>query len=253
MPNPFSGKSYPVSLKAEDAAAIVFWSKNYKPFISTLEKIESIYQNRFLFHFTINGFQNPAKELFEPNIPDYQDAVKWAGYLSERYGKDTVLWRFDPIIFSSLTPPDERLATFENLASSLTRYVSRCIISFIDLYRKVHHRFTQISRENGIQFHKPALSELVDFSKELQKIATCYNIEILTCCENNIAETAGIRKGHCIDSELLHRLYPSIQFSSEIKPTRKGCGCYASRDIGSYNSCRHRCLYCYATNYKMIL
>jgi len=30
------------------------------------------------------------------------------------------------------------------------------------------------------------------------------------------------------------------------QPSRDGCGCVASVDIGAYDSCSHGCLYCYA-------
>ena len=65
VPNPFSNRTYRVSLEPEKVSAIVFWSKHYNPFIPILKKIETIYKRRFLFHLTINGFQNRAKQLFE--------------------------------------------------------------------------------------------------------------------------------------------------------------------------------------------
>jgi DNA repair photolyase len=33
---------------------------------------------------------------------------------------------------------------------------------------------------------------------------------------------------------------------SEIKPTRKQCGCTIGRDLGMYDTCPYGCVYCYA-------
>ncbi len=246
VPNPFSKNTYRVSLKPEDVSAIVFWSKDYCPFLPILEKVEAIYQNCFLFHFTITGYQERAKLLFEPNAPDFPDAIQTAKYLSDRYGTETVLWRFDPVIFSGISSYEERLNTFRQLAEELEGIVSRCYISFVDLYGKVQRRFDRLSKVHSVNFIKPAIGEQIEFAGELAVIANDYGIEIYTCCEDDVARAPGVSKGHCIDAELLQRLYPDRQFTDEIKPTRKECGCFASKDIGSYNTCRHHCIYCYA-------
>lgn len=247
VPNPFSKKTYRVSLHPDEVGAFVFWSKNFAPFLPTLAKINTLYENRFLFHFTINGLQGRAKELIEPRIPDWQTAVQTAAMLSSTYGPATVLWRFDPIIFSSITPKEERLAAFTALADKLDGVVSRCYISFVDLYGKVRRRFVRMTAENQIIFQTPRFEEQVDFARRLKQIAARHAISLFTCCENDIADTAGITRGHCVDANLLQQLYPEIDFTTAIGPTRRECGCYFSRDIGTYNRCRHRCLYCYAT------
>ncbi len=248
VPNPFSNKTYRISLKPDDISAIVFWSKDYKAFIPTLNKIGSLYEHRFLFHFTINGFHDRAKQLFEPNTPDVQATIQTAVFLSQNYGKETVQWRFDPIILSSITPAEERIAAFATLAAKLEGVVTRCHVSFVDLYGKVQRRFNKLERSDDIRFYQPQFFEQVDIARQINAIAENHGIRVFTCCENSLAEAASIIKGHCIDTELLQQLYPEIQFTGQLKPTRKECGCYASHDIGTYNTCQHHCLYCYANN-----
>lgn len=184
--------------------------------------------------------------MFEPNVPDWSQTVVDAKALTERYGVGKVLWRFDPIIFSNLTPPGERLDTFAHLAELLHGVVTRCYISFIDMYGKVKKRLNNLSESDRILFSQPSIEEQAAFLQSMNSIATQSGIKLFTCCEDIPGSIAGIAKGHCIDANLLKSYYPKEIFTEEIYPTRKECGCYLSIDIGAYNTCRHHCLYCYA-------
>ncbi|MCD6204341.1 MAG: DUF1848 domain-containing protein [Candidatus Marinimicrobia bacterium] len=246
VPNPFSKRTFRVSLAPDEVSAIVFWSKDYSSFVPILDIIDPIYQKRFLFHFTINGYRDRAKLLFEPNIPDQRQAIETAVMLSERYGKHAVLWRFDPIILSSASTMEKRIAAFSELARQLEGKTVRCFISFVDLYGKVRQRFEKTAAGQRIEFIKPSLKERIDIACELRQIAGKHGITVSACCEDDIIEGAGIQKAHCIDSTLLSQLYPDVEFPRKISPTRTGCGCYESRDIGTYNTCENHCLYCYA-------
>lgn len=227
-------------------AAIVFWSKNYHPFLNVLDAIKDIYQRRFLFHFTINGFTGSAKVLLEPHVPSEEVALGTAAYLAENYGAEAVLWRFDPILFSNLTPPEERLAAFKRLAHRLHNKVKRCYISILDMYAKVRRRLQQPLIQQQLEIQEVDADQLLSFVAELHQIAGGYDIQLFTCCENWLADKAGLTRGHCIDSQLLQRLYPEVEFTQRLHPTRPECGCFDSIDIGTYNTCQHRCHYCYA-------
>ena len=153
------------------------------------------------------------------------------------------MWRFDPIVFSNYTDFQERLARFDEMAEKLRPYVSRCYFSFVDIYRKVERRLSGVKT---LELYQPEIAELVNFSQELKQLADKYELPLLTCCEEDIGAKAGIKKGHCIDAPYLAGLYPGIKFTDKIKPTRPGCGCYDSKDIGTYDSCKYDCIYCYA-------
>lgn len=244
--NPFSNKYYKVSLKPQEVGAIVFWSKDYRPFLTILDEIDSVYNKHFLFHFTITGYSDSMRKILEPNVPPHSISLVTAELLAKKYGAEKLLWRFDPIIFSSSTPPDERLKTFSKLAKSLKNITKRCYISFVDLYPKVERRLSQIVSSKGIELIKPTINEQVELAKNLRDIASGYGIQLFTCCEDTVSKLAIIPKGHCIDAELLQKLFPETKFTRTIHPTRKECGCYESKDIGTYNTCKHRCAYCYA-------
>ena len=244
VPNPFNSKKYRVSLKPEDVSAIVFWSRNYEPFLQVLDKIRDKYGDRFLFHFTINGYQGRSKGLLEPDAPDLVRSIDCVKILAERFNSKKIFWRFDPVIFSNLNSHQERLQTFEKIAIEINKYVARCYFSFIDIYRKVKRRLRSI--EHTLVLKNPARNELIDFARGMDRIAEKHDLPLFGCCEDFVLSETKIKKAHCIDAKYLSELYPETDFTGQIKPTREGCGCYTSRDIGEYNNCKYDCLYCYA-------
>ncbi len=244
--NPFSQRIQAVSLRPEEVSAIVFWSKNFAPFLPVLEQIAPLYQSRFLFHFTINGYSGAAKTLLEPNIPEHGHVLGTARYLSREFGADKVLWRFDPIVFSNLTPAEERLDAFHKLTEQLAGLTNRCYVSFVDIYGKVRRQFHKLEVRGQIRFDQPEREQQIDFLENLKSLAIAAGIRLFTCCEDEIGQAAGISKGHCIDTELLRQLFPEEEFPQKIHPTRKQCGCHLSSDIGAYHICKHTCAYCYA-------
>ena len=86
------------------------------------------------------------------------------------------------------------------------------------------------------------------------EIAGSYGITLYTCCDAALAlnrsgsglAVGGVRLAQCVDGELLYELFPDRPKQTKIVPTRKGCNCVQSRDIGAYDTCPHGCIYCYA-------
>jgi hypothetical protein len=75
-------------------------------------------------------------------------------------------------------------------------------------------------------------------------IAATAGLEIQSCAE--AALPADVSPGKCIDEGLLNELF-GLNLSYRKDPAhRKLCLCQKSVDIGSYGTCRHGCLYCYA-------
>lgn len=54
-----------------------------------------------------------------------------------------------------------------------------------------------------------------------------------------------MEEARCVDAERLSKVSGGA-IQAEKKGNRKECGCFASRDIGEYDTCPHGCVYCYA-------
>ena len=238
--NPFGGKEITTSLAPEDVSAIVFWSKDYTPLLPYLP---GLYERgyRFLVHFTITGLPS----VFEPNVPPVDVTIRVAQSLAEQFGSESVLWRYDPILISNVTPPDYHRQRFAELAGRLAEHTARCYFSFPTFYSKVTRRFAKLEQETGIGCIDPTVEEKIALADNLADIAESFRIRMLTCCGDYLLSDR-IAKAHCIDAELLNRLYPDRMIALKHKGTRGECGCFESTDIGAYGTCGHGCVYCYA-------
>jgi len=215
----------------------VFWSKNPSRIIKRLEDLKKY---DYYFQFTITGY---GKKL-EPNVINLNKAIETFKYLSDKIGRKKVIWRYDPIIFTDEFNLVHHINTFNNIARELSGSTKRCVISFVDLYKKA------VGNMSSINLSKNANSEIIEISKTLSNISSNYDIELTSCAEEIDLKKYGIAHGKCIDDKLIYEIFGTHLNIKKDKNQREQCGCIASIDIGAYNTCPHGCLYCYA-NYNM--
>lgn len=238
--NPLSRAVYQVSLRPEDVGAIVFWSKNYLPLLPYLDELDKA-DYRMVFHFTITGLP----DVFEPQVPNTAELVKCACILSERYGSESVLWRYDPVLISSITSEQYHLDRFRHMCSELEGAVKSSYFSFAVFYGKVLRNSQILKNQTGIECMDLPVDDRITLANTLADIAAQHGIEMLSCCGDYLLGDK-IKKAHCVDADLLQRLFGDKVGDLATHPTRKECGCYESKDIGTYGTCPHGCVYCYA-------
>lgn len=277
--NPFNAAKYSVLLRPDDVFFIVFWSKNYEPFLSSLEELDRM-GYKFYFQFTITG--NP--EIFEPGVPGWKKTVETAKRLADRFSPEHVLWRFDPIVLSSVTPAAEVLDRFDQLSEAMEGSTVRCYISIVQYYRKILKAARKLNADEGLEFlvSEEELEKIVSImpdaagafrasigvnekkqlAQEIAAIAMSRGIGTYSCC-CDFLEQGGktpVYRASCIDGELIEKLVCEKLIIKQ-GPTRENCECVESRDIGAYDTCPHGCVYCYAnsnremaeSNYKKIM
>jgi len=198
--NPFGGKRYIVSLKPEDVACIVFWSKDFTPFIEPLETLGRL-GYKFYFNYTITAL--PA--VFETHV-DKDAAFKTLLYLSDRYSPAHINWRFDPIVFSDLTDEGFYLDAFARLAGQLAGRVERCYFSFVTQYSKVKRNFQQMQERAGVHVSDRPADQKIALAEGLAAIAELHGIRMYSCCGEYLVSPA-IQKAHCIDGAFVEQLF----------------------------------------------
>ena len=101
----------------------------------------------------------------------------------------------------------------------------------------------------GLSSYELNDNELREFAKELSKMAADNNIKIGSCAEKINLDDCGIVHNCCIDRELIEKIIGCKINVSKDKNQRIECGCVESVEIGTYNTCKNGCAYCYA-NYS---
>lgn len=236
--NPYSGRVYHISLKSQDLHSIVFWSKDFSPLVKRLPEVERVTKNLF-FHFTITGV---PKDL-EQNTPAPEAAIEDFLYLAGRYSPGNLVWRFDPIVLTDKIPFDHYMEEFARYAGMLKGAARECYISFAEPYKKVVKNF----KKTGHNLIEVPIDVKKEYAERLASVAGGYGIKVSACC-NDFLLSDKVGKASCINGEKLSRLFGDFEVDTEPNPTRKGCTCTKSIDIGSYDSCPHGCAYCYANN-----
>jgi hypothetical protein len=246
--NPFNpSQVLEVSLRPEDVDVIVFWSKDPEPMIGHLRELERM-GFRYYFHFTLNGY--PA--FLEPGVPPIEQVVATFRRLSDAVSPDRVIWRYDPIVLTSVTDVSYHKRRFAELARALDGWTKRVVISLLDDYPSSRARLEHLV-DHGIRVERPRSAGdpvTADLLATIAQLAAGSGMEISACAEAWDLEALGIRRGKCIDDEYIARVF-GVRVPSRKDPGQRAeCRCVVSRDIGVYGTCRHGCLYCYASGHK---
>ena len=232
--NPFQTSQVTcVELDPQKVDCIVFWTKDPGPMMKYLPELsERGFQ--YCFQFTVT----PYDDRLEPGVRPKAEIEETLIELSKRIGRERVLWRYDPIIFSDQMTVDWHKKQFLRLCEKFAPYVSRVTISFLDLYPRLLEKNLRAATRD----------EMVRMADAIGRTAFYYGLEAVTCSEAMDFSKLGIGRGSCIDPKVISKIVRLPLKIPKDPSQRAHCQCYQSIDIGAYNTCQAECIYCYATS-----
>ncbi len=245
MVNPYGGQLHTVPLDRASVDGFVFWTRNIAPFLDNLRQVSRL-SYPFMVHYTVTGY---PRELDQGTIEPAR-ALGHVRALAETYGRRTVVWRYDPVVVASPTPPRWHLDNFARLADGLAGAVDEVVVSFAQVYRKTARNMAAAARAFGFEWRDPEPGEKRELLAGLAAIAAERSIKPTLCGQPELA-VEGMGVARCIDAERLGEV-AGRPLAVPHKPHREDCACWSSRDIGGYDTCPHGCVYCYAVNSRTL-
>lgn len=240
----FREKVYRIDLHPEKVHSLVLWSKDFRNVLARPGHLDNY---NLYFQYTINNY--PA--CLEPNVPDYLQTMRVLEGLLKKYRPEQFNIRFDPVIVqkhgqgSEAKPGEERLKAFERLCLDLGALgMNRCRIttSYLALYPHVKRRMS----EPGLEPVALRDKQIIDLFEQLAAIGKKSGFALYSCASPLLETARGLRKGACIDGQLLEEIFGGKVSKAKDTGQRKSCGCHRSSDIGDYlKKCRFHCVYCY--------
>ena len=226
--NPYNRQSRIVSASPRNVHTIVFWSKNYGPFLNHRigERLMEKGYHLF-FHFTINS----TNRFLEPGVPDLEIRLSQLKQLAMRFGPSVICWRFDPICFFTVGdgPVGNNLVDFHQIADHAASCgIRNCMTSFMQSYRKVRKR---CASGTAVKFMDPPLALKAETLLDIQAKLSSVGIQLFTCCEKELLDDLtghlDIKAGACISSRQLEDLFGG-QLSRKRDTGQRvaqGCNC----------------------------
>ncbi|MCC8150922.1 MAG: DUF1848 domain-containing protein [Lachnospiraceae bacterium] len=227
--NPVSVTRYTLALDVVDL--IGFCTKNPAPMFPYMNLLAPYGQYWFV---TIT----PYGKGIEPNVPEKEKVMESFRELSNIVGIDSVGWRYDPILITDVYTVERHISDFEKMAAVLSGYTRTCVISFIDIYKKVERNFPEARAVRP--------SERIEIGQVFAKIGQKYGMTVKACAEGKDLEPYGIDCSGCMTVEVFEQALHCHLDVPKRKSIRSECACYLGSDIGAYDTCGHLCRYCYA-------
>lgn len=250
--NPYTRSISQVAVHPDNTHTLVFWSKNFGPFL------RGNYGEKLLkkgYHLFFNFTLNSTDAILEPHVPVLYERLSQLRTLAQRFGPRAITWRFDPICHyrGNESPEKNNLSDFKTIALEASACgIKRCISSFVDLYSKVLSRTSPAIP--GFSLIDVPMQRRVDLIVSMEQHLSPLGIRLSLCCEKELLDQlppqCNVGPAACIPNDELIELYgPGISLAKDGGQRKaQGCGCSKSKDIGSYRfqPCYHDCLFCYA-------
>ena len=196
---------------------IVFQTKNPQNFMPVINKLDKM-DFKYLFLFTLTSYP----ENVEKNIGNKREIIKTFKNLSNKIGKDKVVWKYGPIIINQTFDIDFHIRQFETLCKHLNRYTGECILSFIEEFDMPMHADLYVSDVSEDDKKK--------IIKSFYKIAKKHDIKLF-CNEEFLSKTI-IKNTKTLIGNKIYNVY------------QKTPNNYKTIDIGIKNTCLGDCEYC---------
>jgi hypothetical protein len=239
MVNPYNRRAIRVELDRKHVDGFVFWTKNAAPFLKALDEVRER-SFPFVVQYTINGYPR----ALETSVVDARKSIETARRLRDTFGPLAVVWRYDTIIASDLTPLTFHVENFGRLARSLEGVTTEVVISFVQAYKKTKRNLDDSAHENGFRWWDPRPEEKRSLASTLVDVARSHGMQLAVCSQRDYIVN-GAADAHCVDAHRFAAL-TGRDFRVKLKGNRPECGCFESRDIGEYDTCPHGCTYCYS-------
>ncbi|MDE2166206.1 MAG: DUF1848 domain-containing protein [Alphaproteobacteria bacterium] len=236
--SPYGGQPTVVGLRPEAVDGFVFWTRNAAPMMRHWDRVRRVAP--FYVQFTLTDYPR----ALEVGTLASAAALRQMRALARRFGPRVVVWRYDPIVLSSLTPADWHAANFARLARVLAGVVDEVVVSFVQPYRKTVRNLDAAARRHGFAWRDPDDDDKRALLARLVPAARMYGIRLTLCTQPDL-QVPGAGEARCIDAARLSDL-AGRPIAVREKGNRPGCRCAESRDIGAYDSCAQGCAYCYA-------
>lgn len=228
--NPFNPKLVS-RIYFKDVDLILFCTKNPIPILDYIDYIKK----PILFHVTIT----PYRKDIEPYVPDKKLIIDAVKTLSKKIGIDNLYVRYDPIFISDTYTLEYHKKAFDHLCGLLDGYVNKIIISFLDEYKNV------IKNKSILRYKVLSKKDYEEIGRSFSKSAKEHGITVQTCFEKEDLVEYGFIKGECLSHSLAYIL-TGKKYKDWKARGKNGCSCVEMVDVASYNTCPHKCRYCYA-------
>lgn len=219
---------------------IAFCTKNPAPMLPNMDALKAYGQYWFV---TIT----PYGRDIEPNVPDKEKVMEDFKKLSDIVGVECMGWRYDPIFIDEKHSVEWHISEFEKMAEKLSGYTESCVISFIDIYKKVERNFPGAREVSKV--------DRITIGKAFVRIADKYGMTIRPCAEGDDLGAYGADCSGCMTVNTFETaLHARLDVPKRKANQRNGqCACLLGVDIGAYDTCGHLCKYCYAnTNAALV-